>query len=311
MSKRSTLVVLLTIFIPLFLLSACNNARSESTHTPGATWTAGIPVETSHPTESPIPPTPTATQVPLAATVNGEEITLAEFQAELSRFQSSVTISGTILASDTNINVLNELIDQTLLAQAATENGFTVNEATLQTKINSLETALGDAKALDDWKTAHGYTDADFQRALKRSIQAAWMRDQIIGSVQESAEQVHVIHILFPTKEEADAAYTSLVQGADFKELARSNDPITGGDLGWFPRGYLNEPAIDEAVFSLQPEQYSTVINTQVGFQLFYVAEREANYPLEPDARRTLQVEKLRTWMRERRGLSEIQNFIQ
>ena len=36
--------------------------------------------------------------------------------------------------------------------------------------------------------------------------------------------------------------------GADFDELALRADPLTRGDLGWVPRGYLLEPGIEEAL---------------------------------------------------------------
>ncbi len=47
--------------------------------------------------------------------------------------------------------------------------------------------------------------------------------------------------------------YTHQLQaGADFATLAYRYDPLTGGDLGWFPRGVLTQPAVEEAAFSLQ-----------------------------------------------------------
>jgi len=63
--------------------------------------------------------------VPLAATVNGEEITLAEYQDELKRYQAEV---GTELATEAEQRVLNELIDQLLLAQGAAEAGYLADE---------------------------------------------------------------------------------------------------------------------------------------------------------------------------------------
>jgi peptidyl-prolyl cis-trans isomerase C len=90
-------------------------------------------------------------------------------------------------------------------------------------------------------------------------------------------------------------------------ELASSFDPVTNGDLGWFPRGYLSEPAIEEAAFGLQPGQYSVVIPTEIGFHILYLVERDAEHPLQPDARRAIQVKALQDWISERRDQSEIQ----
>jgi peptidyl-prolyl cis-trans isomerase C len=173
--------------------------------------------------------------------------------------------------------------------------------------MSALETQLGGIQALEEWRTNHGYTSDEFQQVLKRSVEAAWMRDQIIGTVPQTAEQVHVRQILFATAAEADETYRSLQAGADFLELAYMHDGLTGGDLGWFPRGYLGDPVIDEAVFALQPGQYSPVVETEVGYHIFYVEERDSNHQLLPQARIALQVEALKSWVDERRNQSEIQ----
>ena len=116
------------------------------------------------------------------------------------------------------------------------------------------------------------------------------MRDQIITAVPETADEVHVLQILLPTKAEADEVYSSLQSGKDFLQVASTYDPLTKGDLGWFPRGYLNDPAIEEAAFGLQPGQYSQVIQTDIGFHILYLLERDPEHQLQPDARRVLQV---------------------
>ncbi len=185
-------------------------------------------------TQTSLPPTPTP--IPLAALVNGEAITLDEFTGELARLQAALPITGTILASDPGAIVLDDLINQTLLAQSASQNGFTVDETMLNSRINALETQIGGSQMLAEWITTQGYSNEDFYKALKRSIGAAWMRDEIIAAVPETADQVHVRQILLPTVGEADEVYASLQSGTDFIELASQYAPITGGDLGWFPR---------------------------------------------------------------------------
>jgi peptidyl-prolyl cis-trans isomerase C len=260
------------------------------------------------PSQTPIPPTPTP--IPLAAIVNGEAITLEEFEAELARYNAVSPITGTILASDPGIIVLDEMINQTLLAQSASQNGFIVDETMIQTRIQALETQLGSSQALEEWKTTHGYSSEDFELALKRSVGAAWMRDQIISTVPETAEEVHVRQIFLPTAAQADEVYASLQSGADFLKQANKNDPTTGGDLGWLPRGYLDEPALEEAAFSLQPGQYSQVIKTEIGYHILYLVERDTNHPLQPDARIALQRSALQEWINQRRNQSEIQIFI-
>jgi peptidyl-prolyl cis-trans isomerase C len=305
MSVRRLLDILIGIcFLPI-LVSACNKSSPVSTNTAAVIKSSETALFSPEPSITPIPPT--QTPVPLAAVINEEGISLAEFQAEIARLQASSAITGTILASDTNTIVLNELIDQTLLAQAATENGYSVDDTLLQSRISALEDQLGGSQALADWQAAHGYSSEDFVQALKRSIGAAWMRDQIIAAVPETADEVHVMQILVPTSAEADQVYASLQSGKDFIEVAATYDPLTKGDLGWFPRGYLSDATIEEAAFALEPGQYSVVIQTDIGFHILYLVERDPEHTLQPDARRTLQVKALQEWINERRNQSEIQ----
>ncbi len=305
MSLRKIIIIVIGIILLPAVFSACKQSSPLPTGTAVEVKTSPTIINTPVPSGTPVPPT--ATAVPLAAMINGEGISLNEFQAEVSRFQASTEITGTNLATDTNRIVLNELVDQTLLAQAAAEKGYVVDDTLLQTRITALENQLGSAQALIDWKVAQGYTGDSFNVALKRSIAAAWMRDQIIAAVPGTADEVHVLQILLPTQAEADEVYASLQSGKDFLKIVSTYDPVTNGDLGWFPRGYLKEPAIEEAAFGLQAGQYSQVIKTAVGYHILYLLERDPQHQLQPDPKRVLQVKAIQDWLSERRMQSEIQ----
>ncbi|HSB67097.1 MAG TPA: peptidylprolyl isomerase [Anaerolineales bacterium] len=308
MSVRRPLVFLIGIWVFLIWLSACNKINPVPTLTPTVLEASATTFVSPEPSRTPIPPS--ATPEPLAAIINNEAITLSEFQAELARYQASITITGTILASDTYTIVLDELIDQTLLAQAAAENGYIVDDTLVQTRIKALEDNIGGAQALQAWQSANGYTDEDFTKALKRSIGAAWMRDQIIATVPETAEQVHISQIIVPTAADAEQAYSRLQSGEDFLEVVIDYDPVTKGDLGWFPRGYLSDEKIDEAAFALQPGQYSQVIQNDVGYHILYMLERDPARTLQPEARRAMQKMALQGWISERRNQSNIQILV-
>ena len=99
--------------------------------------------------------------------------------------------------------------------------------------------------------------------------------------------------------------WKQLKGGADFDELAALYDPITLGELGWVPRGYLLDAKADEAVFALQAGAYSDVIATDAGFHIFKALER-GDHPLSPDALLTVQELALKNWVAEQRAKSEI-----
>ncbi len=285
------------------LLAACNGEITAPTIGGGPSPTAEAPSNVPA-TETPIP-TPTPTPVPLAAVVNGEAITLEEYQANLGMFPAS---SGTNLATDAQQMVLDDLVDQALLAQGARQAGFVVDDAALQARWDALANSLGGVQALNDWAAAHGFSEPLLRVALRRAAEAAWMRDQIMAGVGEVAEQAHARQILLYNSSDAEQAYAWLQSGVDFAGLAADYDPLAGGELGWFPRAYLTEAAVlDDAIFSLEPGSYTTVIETRLGFHIIQLIEKDAEHLLTPEARRMLQMQALQNWLAEQRSQGNIQ----
>ena len=274
-------------------LSACGSFfRPPPTVTPTMTFT---------------PAPPTATPVPMALTVNGEGITVEEFNAEVQRYQTSQTALGkTVSPEDAANAVKDDLIAQLLLAEAAHTEGFTLDDAGVQARIDTLTAQIGGVDKLSAWEAAHGYTDPAFRSDLKRAAESAWMRDKIITAVPSTAEQVHVQQILLYNQDKAQSFLSQLNGGADFDELAAKADPLTRGDLGWVPRGYLLEPKIEEAAFALQVGQHSDVITTDVGFHIIRILAREPQRPLSPDAYLALQELALKSWIETQRQQANI-----
>jgi len=296
MASSSPKRLLLLVILLTLGLSACSQdlgPASTSTSTPS-------------PTHTPVP-TPTETPIPLAITVNGQGITLEEYNAELARYQAAQTALGKAVPPDAAAQtVLNDMVDQLLLAQGAAAQGYVLDEASLQARIDALAAQVGGLQALADWESAHGYTDADFRSALSRQAAAAWMRDQVAASLPSTADQVHVKQILLYNADTAQSVWSQLQAGADFEALAAKVDPVTQGELGWFPQGYLLEPAVEAAAFSLQPGQYSEVIQTGAGYHIILVVERDPARPLSPDARLALQIKALEDWLVQQRARSTI-----
>jgi len=252
------------------------------------------------PTATPAPPT--ATPEPLALTVNGEGVTVVEFQAELTRYKSAQTALGkTVSDVDASKAVIEDLIAQVLLAQGAKAAGFDLSESALQSRLDALTKQLGGADKLSAWESAHGYTVASFRVAIKRSAEAAWMRDKIVGAVPTTADQVHAQQILIFNAEDAQTVLAQLKGGADFNGLALKYDPSTHGDLGWFPKGYLLDSKIEAAAFSLQAGQFSDVIQTDIGFHIIKVLERDPQHSLSPDAYLSEQERALKVWVAQQR----------
>ncbi|MEZ0395334.1 MAG: peptidylprolyl isomerase [Anaerolineales bacterium] len=283
LARRSWIVLTLSLF-----LAACSASTLEPAPTPAP------------PSES---PTATLPPTPMAVLVNGEGIPVEEFEAELARYQAAHPQAGLDQATSA---VIDYFVNELLLAQGARAAGYSLSDEALEARIASLEAQIGGAEALAAWQAAHGYTPETFRQALRRQIEAAWMRDQIAASVPATAEQVHVQQILLYNEEDARAVLAQLQAGADFYQLAAAYDPLTRGDLGWFPRGYLPEPAFEAAAFSLQPGQVSDILQTEAGYHIIMVVERDANHPLSSDALLSLQYRAVDEWLASQRQQSTI-----
>jgi peptidyl-prolyl cis-trans isomerase C len=263
------------------------------------------PTATPAPTFTPAPPT--ATPEPMALMVNGDGIPVAEFDSEVSRYITAQEALGKTVASmDATKAVIDDLTAQLLLAQGARAAGFTLDDAALQARIDSLASQVGGLENLSKWQSDHGYSDQTFRSALLRGAEAAWMRDKIVAEVPSTAEQVHVQQILLYNQDTAQSFLLQLNGGADFDELASKADPVTRGDLGWVPRGYLLDPRIEDAAFSLQAGGHSDVITTDVGYHIVKVLEKDPNRVLSPDAYLALQELALKNWIEQQRQLSNI-----
>ena len=267
------------------------------------------PRGTPTPTEpTPTPAPPTATSEPMAATVNGEGITVREFRAQVAAYKSAQTSLGkTVSEQDASKAVIEDLIAQVLLAQGARAAGFQLTDAALQDKLGALQDQAGGAAQLTKWEQDNGYgTPEEFQAALRLSLEAAWMRDKIVSAVPRTAEQVHVQQILLYNEGDANSVLEQLKIGGDFDALAAQYDPNTRGDLGWFPKGYLLEPKIEEAAFSLPVGQTSDVIQTAEGYSIIKVLAKDPNHPLAPDAYLALQQLALKDWVAKARASASV-----
>lgn len=288
--KHSPLVVIIAL---LFVITGCKQAATSS-----------IPTAT-------IAVSPTATQEPMALIVNGEGITVAEYQAELTRLQQADSEAGsTATPQEQHDRLINELTEQLLLAQAAAQAGHVVDDAALQVKIDYIAEAKGGLDKLQAWEATYGYTDESFRKALRRDMAVAWQKDQICNTVPTTADQVHARQILVQDEGNANSYYQQLQNGVDFATLAYALDQTTGGDLGWFPLGYLTQPEVEAAAFALQPGEYSTVIKTTLGYHIVYVIERDANHALSIDARRVLQQKALDEWLQTAKSTAKIEVLI-
>jgi parvulin-like peptidyl-prolyl isomerase len=155
---------------------------------------------------------------------------------------------------------------------------------------------------------------SDYERLVARpEVARQKVRETLINQIPSRQEQVHAAHILVATKEAADAVVARLGT-EDFAAVARevSTDTSTagnGGDLGWFPRGIM-VPTFEETAFSTPPGEVSAPVQSEFGWHVIKVIEKEPDRPLTISTLQTLQGKVFEDWLSEQRAGSDIESDI-
>ena len=295
-SRLRILPLLLVLFV--LILTSCSN---------GATPTNELEPQAAEATTTPTPDEPTPTPIPAAAIVNDERLPLTWFENELARYLLAQESLGTPVEDQAEARtlILDDLIDQMLLAQGAIESGFAVTDEDVQSRIDLLAAEVD----LSAWMAAWRYSEDDLFQMLRLQMLAAAKRDQIIESVPKVQEQVEIRQVLTRTSAGASEARTKLNSGVDFEEVALIYQAETGGYLGWVPRGYLLIPEVEEAAFNLPVGVFSETIESEIGYHIVLVLDR-AERPLSQDALLTLQRQAIYRWVEETRETSKIEVLI-
>jgi parvulin-like peptidyl-prolyl isomerase len=247
----------------------------------------------------------------MAIKVNDGGIFVSDYEEELKRYDAAIaTLGKTSSPEESKARVIDDLTGSELLYQAAVKGGFKLADADLQAHLAQLAQETGGEAGFNSWLQNNGYSLDSFKRRLTRDLGAAWERDEIIKAVPTTAEQIHARQIFFSREESAVAYRQKVDNGGDFAALATEADPVTKGDLGWFPRGYLLQPEVEEAVFQLQPGQVSQVIKSSIGFHLVQVIERDPARTLDADEKKAVETKAVSDWVSKAKAEAKIEILV-
>lgn len=324
--KKQYLILMLSVL----LLAACGRSQDADptvapvaevgTESQGTAVPENVvpPAETAVPTA--IPPTPTPDE-PRAATVNGAPIYLADYEQELSRYEQAQVQLGGSPDADYRAVVLDALIERELIAQAATEAGVVVTEEMVAAKLEELRVAAGESGNFEAWLAANQWTEAEFRQELAAEMVTEEMVAVVTAEVPFAVEQVRARYIQVDDAALATDLLTQLQNGADFALLAEQHslDRVTGangGDLGFFARGSLLVPQVEDVAFSLQPGELSNVIEAPsldgaaTVYYLVSVIERDPQRPLPPEQRYRLLQQAFESWLADLRTSAVIERLV-
>lgn len=304
---KSIKIKILIFVTTILFLSGCNlisnNPEAQQSTITSPTTTSDKPI-TSEPTPSPLP------EIVYVAFVNESGIPLASFQASLIQFNLALVEYPDLLKAGQSAEqiVINDLLYRQILADAAYLDGYEVSSETLLEELNQLTLQAGGEESLNIWFSENGYSSKkDFLYDLSVEMAASIQRKKIFESVPTETEQVLAHQLFFNDAYLASRAYDQLSAGADWEIVQNSNDPFEYGYLGWFPRGYLLIPEIEEVAFTLLPGAFSEIIETELGYHILYILDKEENAPLSADALLKLKEISLTSWLEDKFQSSQIE----
>jgi peptidyl-prolyl cis-trans isomerase C len=231
-----------------------------------------------------------APDVKVLATVNGDPITLGEFQERFARAGLKPEKEAELQVKE---EFLNRLIERKMMLREAQRRRIKVSLPEINQRVETMRAEQG-----KDMKETLGALGIDYEK-WKSDLWEDMMIEKLISRdvvrnvrvpasevkryYQENAqefqrpEQVRVRQIVTATEEEAQQALDQLQHGkADFAALAkqRSTAPEAeaGGDLGYFAMGDM--PGEFNVVFGLPKGGISGVVKSPYGFHIFKLEEK-------------------------------------
>jgi peptidyl-prolyl cis-trans isomerase C len=326
-------------FLLILTLVACSKADTDdAASTQAATNDAAA--AGSPDAAEPVKPLPEKLPDVLAR-VNGETVTRKELEDYVSNLEGQ---AGGPIPPDQRDRIYRGVIDQLvgykLLLQEAAARKVVVPEADVDARIAEVKKQFPSEdvfmQTLIDRKMTVEQIKADARRdiSIAKLIEAEIAPRVAVKPGQaedfyknnpdrfKQPERVRASHILISAGEKADVATKAQAKvkaeqilkdiraGKDFATLARqhSQDPgsaVNGGDLGFFPQGEMVGP-FNDAAFSLEPGATSDLVETEFGYHIIRVAEKQParTVPLEEVRPR------LEEYLKQRNSESETESFV-
>jgi len=251
----------------------------------------------------------------IAAVVGNEIILVSDLNTLIAQygFQNKVNVyKDPVLLNNLSNQMLQRMIDEKMLLIKADEDTIKADEdrveQILTQQINNFIQQVGTQEKLEEY---YGMPLPKIKKEMRQQIANRLIIEQLrqkrfsnikisrrevenfyeqyqdsLPKVDETVDISHILIQVTPSDESYQEAYdkitrikTMLAEGQDFTALAKqySEDPSVAsnnGDLGWVSRGDLVKE-FEEAAFALEDGEISDIVQTQFGFHLIQLVERQ------------------------------------
>jgi len=256
------------------------------------------------------------------AVVNGKPIFTTEYEEELTAALESVTMQYGLDWNDPQTlaylpsfqqQILEQVIDKALITQLADEKGVLVDPGDVEAEVAAVQMQVQADPSIPDWESflaAYNLTE----ESIREFITYELLVQRLTESLGPAPDVVHVnaSHILVETEELGQEILDRLDAGEDFAALAAefSIDPGSkdnGGELGWFPPGVM-VPEFESAAFALNPGEISGLVQTDFGYHIILVHDKEAR-PLDASVAGQMDQQRFQAWFEAQKASAAIEQL--
>ena len=247
-----------------------------------------------------------------AAVVNGVVITKVEFENEMGFYVKRANQRGQQVPESQmqtmRASILESLIDRELLFQESQKKGIEITPESVTQQLADVKKRFPNEAEFKKVLAENNLTESKLKTDLKRELAIQQViQKEVHEKVQvtdaetksfydknpqqfQQPERVKASHILIKVDAAAtDAQKTEArkkiedvrkkaQKGEDFAALAKtySEGPSSarGGDLGYFRRGQMVKP-FEEAAFGMKANEISKVVETQFGYHVIKVVDKQ------------------------------------
>jgi hypothetical protein len=267
------------------------------------------------------PPEPSISDDPLAQQI---QFTISNLERQLS----------SDLAESFARGVLDSMVEETLVRQAAEARGLSATEDEIQLRIEQEvgynRDAITETQTLTDTAIAGGqpqfgelydqfktnvlqvtrYPEEDFRAMIRAEVLREKLKAELAEGIETDADQVKATVFIANEEEQAEAIRARINEAGEDPEVlvdelsGDENENTTGYELPWLPEGYIGAqlgPEIEQTAFNTSVGTASEpVLGTDDRYYVVYVSGHEVR-ELSTELLQQEQEEAYQSWLTEQK----------
>lgn len=316
MKKVSSILPGMATIVGLGLLSLNATAQNE-TPAPAAPPAAAPGAAP----EAAAPAAPAISETDVVLTVDGTEITVADvrelFTGRYGRqFEQMPPEQRAMIEPQIQQMVMNELIQKTLLSNAAEKEGMKATDEEIETSMKEIAASIPEGASLEEFAASAGVSLDRIRQQITEDTKIRKLYEKVTADVPAPAEAdvkkyfdehpeefeqkatVDAAHILISTQGITEPAQLAAKEkaakelreelvakkGENFAEMAGAHSDCPskaqGGDLGEFEKGQM-VPEFETAAFAQEVGAIGETVKTQFGYHIIKVNSKKEAKTLE------------------------------